>query len=235
MLEQRPADAAPAVRGVAEALPFADRHVRRRTRGPDDPPLDRSVRRARGDAPGRPSPGRVPLRPRRRSPLLAGRLLPGGVVVRRRARRRRSTRSSPRWAGPGAPCGSRCCPYRTTAPTGSWPRTGGAPRPTSTPASAPASRRSRSSATRCSRRGSHRLRADLESGAWQRRYGGRARARRVRRRLPARRRRPALTFRVSWHTSAGHADRTPKSSSLDRNVPHADHLTPRRVGGIKTR
>ncbi len=78
MIAQRPPGAAPAVQGVAEALPFRDRDVRRRAGRPHDAPLDRSRRGTRRDAARRRAAGAVLLRARVRGRRLdRRRLLPG--------------------------------------------------------------------------------------------------------------------------------------------------------------
>ena len=145
MIGQRAPGAAPAVRAVAEALPFGDGCLRRRARGAHGAPLGRCERGLRGDAARRP-PGDLLLRtgddrrlwfvtdyfpeildlPPSTAPGCRARLLANS---RRRARRSR-------------------CPYRPTASTASAAATGTGPRRTSIPTCRPASRRSRSSIPR---------------------------------------------------------------------------------------
>ena len=165
MIAQRPEGAAPVVRAVAEELPFEDGSFDAAMAVLSD---HHWSDHARGLAELRRVARRVVLLTCDPATVddtwLVSEYLPCSADIMADAFRLEQT--SKTWA---APASSRSR-SRTTASTASSTPTGGGRTPTSIRRCAPGSRCSRRWRTHASRRGSRGWRADLESGAWERRH-----------------------------------------------------------------
>ena len=166
MLAQRPPGAAPAVQAVAEALPFADATLRRGDGAAHDAPLDRPARRDRGGAAGRGAASSMFTFDTDVVPWIVADYLP--EIIGQDKFVFPPIAEVAAWLDADievVPVPHDCTDGFTAA------RTGPVPRRTSTRPPATACRRCARSTRRSWSRGMDRLRADLESGAWDAKWG----------------------------------------------------------------